>query len=106
MKAVVVIDMPSKCSNCYLVEEWFNEYGEKVYYCPLRKINVPKNGDACEKLRPLPEKLHVEANQIEDVMSSEFDIDKLTLKIQLDVDKLFALGWNAYRDKIKGENND
>ncbi len=56
MKAAVVIDMPSKCGNCHLVEEWFNEYGEKVYYCPLCRMNVPKNGDVCEKLRPLPQK--------------------------------------------------
>lgn len=56
MKAVIVIDMPTRCDNCYLVEEWFNEYGEKVYYCPLYRMNVPKNGDICEKLKPIPER--------------------------------------------------
>ena len=34
MKAVIVIHMPTKCSNCSFVEEWINDYGEKFYYCP------------------------------------------------------------------------
>ena len=56
MKAIVVIDMPTKCSNCQFVEEWFNEYGKKTYYCSLHKMDVPKNGDVCKKLRPLPKR--------------------------------------------------
>lgn len=103
MKAAVVIDMPSKCVVCRLLKPGLNNY------CPIGELTPAdiwhKRDDNCP-LKPLPEELHVEVNQIEDVMSSEFDINKLTLKIQLDADKLFALGWNAYRDKIKGENND
>lgn len=103
MKAAIVIDMPSKCGNCHLVEEWFNEYGEKVYYCPLCRMNVPKNGDVCEKLRPLPEKKHVEVKDIEDIMHTEFLLDSLVAKINLDADKLIALGWNSCVDEITGK---
>ena len=101
MKAILVIDIngsliegedkfaidgylmqESDCAGCY----------EAVGYIK----NVP--------LKPLPEKLYVGAKRIEDVMSSEFDIDKFILKIQLDADKLFALGWNACIEVIeKGE---
>ena len=102
MKAIVMIDMPTKCSNCQFVEEWFNEWGKKTYYCSLHKMDVPKNGDICEKLRPLPEKKSVEVRDIEDIMHADFLLDSLVAKINLDADKLIALGWNACVDEILG----
>ena len=103
MKAIVMIDMPTKCSNCQLVEEWFTEYGEEAYYCPLHRMTVPKNGDVCKELRPLPEKKNVEVKNIEDIMHTEFLLDSLVAKINLDADKLIALGWNSCVDEILGE---
>lgn len=91
MKAVIVIDidMPTKCDNCYFVEEWFNEYGEKVYYCPLHRMTVPKNGDVCKELRPLPQE-------------REFSKQN-TLPIKVDGNS-FVLGWNACLKETIGEN--
>ena len=88
MKAILVIDMPTRCSNCYLAEEWFNEYGEKVYYCSFRRMNVPKNGDVCEKLRPLPQEREFSKQNI--------------LPIKVDGNS-FVLGWNACLDEITRE---
>lgn len=85
MKAVLVIDMPTRCSKCLFVEEWFNEYGEKYYYCPLHKVTVPKNGDACEKLKPLPQEREFSKRNI--------------LPIKVDGNS-FVLGWNACLKEI------
>lgn len=93
-KAILVIDeMPNDCYECNFAidlchgtippQEYYNK---RPSWCPLK---------------PMPEKLHVEVNRIEDLMPSEFDIDKLSLKIRLDTDKLFALGWNACLKEIE-----
>lgn len=87
MKAVVIIDMPTKCSNCPFVEEWFNEYGEKVYYCPLLKMDVSKK-DICKKLIPLPQE-------------REFGKQNI-LPIKVDGNS-FVLGWNSCLKEITGE---
>ena len=93
MKAILVIDdMPNSCDKCevrcdgYTAKEYSEKGIKRPSWCPLK---------------PIPEKLRIEASRIEDVMSSEFDIDKLTLKIQLDTDKLFALGWNACIEELE-----
>lgn len=57
MKAIVMIDMPTKCGKCLFVEEWFNEYGEQIYYCSLHRTSVSKNGDVCKEVKPLPQEL-------------------------------------------------
>lgn len=95
MKAILVIDdMPNSCDECevrcggYTAKEYAEKGIKKPSWCPLK---------------PMPEKLYVEANSIEDVMPSEFDMDKFILKIRLDADKLCALGWNACLDDITGE---
>ena len=103
MRAAVIIDMPTKCGNCPFVEEWFNEYGEKTYYCSLHKVHVDKDGNICKKLRPLPEKKSVKVEKIEDLMHTEFLLDSLVAKINLDTDRLIALGWNSCVDEILGE---
>lgn len=88
MKAIVIIDMPMKCCNCPFVEEWFNEYGEKTYYCSLRKMSVPKNGNVCEKLKSLPQE-------------REFGKQNI-LPIKVDGNS-FVLGWNSCLKEITGE---
>ena len=50
MKAIVMIDMPTKCGNCHLVEKKIDEYNMTVYYCPLHKVHVDEDVDICEKL--------------------------------------------------------
>lgn len=86
MKAIIVIDMPKNCDECPC-------YYKEGYRCQVPSVECP--------LKPMPEKLYVESYRIEDIMPSEFDIDKLTLKIQLDADKLFSVGWNACIEELE-----
>ena len=93
MKEILVIEKPESCETCPL-----RSYSNLELICtPMREgaydIKCP--------LKPLPEKLYVEANRIEDLMPSEFDMDKLALKIQLDADKIFAFGWNKCLEEIE-----
>ena len=98
MKAILVIDMPKACDECPLLlfetetdrckafhKQVLVEGEDKPIWCPLK---------------PMPEKLYVEANQIEDVMHTEMNIGNLTAKIILDTDKLIALGWNACLEEL------
>ena len=99
MKAILVIDMPESCTSCLL------GIYHKRWFClkTLKDIEITDRyhiPDWCP-LKPLPEKLYVEANRIEDLMPSEFDMDKLALKIQLDADKIFAFGWNKCLEEIE-----
>ena len=97
-KAILVIDVPKDCEHCELMAD----YAEDWSRCSITNIPI-RDGKAKKDcpLKSMPKKLHVDANRIEDVMSSEFDIDKLTLKIQLDTDKLFTLGWNACLEELE-----
>ena len=99
MKAILVVDRPESCTSCLLGiynKKWFCLKTNKDIDITDR-YNIP---EWCP-LKPLPKKLYVEANRIEDVMPSEFDMDKLILKIQLDTDKLFALGWNKCLEELE-----
>ena len=80
-KAILVIDKPKDCFTCELG-------GSKVCIggCPLK---------------PMPKKQYVEANSIEDVMLTEFDMETMIMKIKLDTDKLFAIGWNACLEELE-----
>lgn len=105
MKAILVIDMPYYCCTCpFFRFKYRDDYDSKETVCTINGY-VNENGiDTIASwcpLKPLPEKLHVEANRIEDVMPSEFDMDKLILKIQLDTDKLFAFGWNKCLEELE-----
>lgn len=51
-------------------------------------MDVPKNGDVCEKLRPLPQEREFGKRNI--------------LPIKVDGNS-FVLGWNACLDEITGE---
>lgn len=96
-KAILVLDMPNECDGCPCLNQ-------KLWECQAdKKRRSSDERPSWCPLKPLPEKLYVEANSIEDVMPSEFDIDKFALKIRLDADKLCALGWNACIDEILGE---
>lgn len=86
MKAIVMIDMPTKCGKCLFVEEWFNEYGEQVYYCSLHRMSVSKNGEVCKEVKLLPQEREFNKRNI--------------LPIKVDGNS-FALGWNACLKEIK-----
>ena len=96
MKAILVIDMPTSCREC--------PCGDWNICSAIVKTHTNKMSEQREAwcpLKPMPEKLRVDVNQIEDVMPSEFDMDKLVLKIRLDADKLVALGWNTCLEEIE-----
>ena len=104
MKAILVLDMPRSCAECTLRTSLEANYLHCIATLPRLKIDPMTAHHIKEHrcpLKPMPEKLHVEANKIEDVMPAEFDIDKLSLKIRLDTDKLFSLGWNACIEEIE-----
>ena len=106
MKEILVIDRPEYCDDCPLLFENYCgvtqthmqlEYGELYYpkpsWCPLR---------------PLPQKIEVDVEKIEDIMTTEFQMvdviqDKIKAKIKLDTDKLIALGWNGCINEILGD---
>lgn len=108
MKTILVIDdMPNCCTACPFFE-FINDYEDdcrtrcNVKFGRINEYGTDVRPKWCP-LKPMPEKLYVEANSIEDLMPSEFDMDKFVLKIRLDADKLCALGWNACLKEITGE---
>lgn len=77
MKAVIVIDMPSSCSECPLNSH--TEYDFDVCWVTQGKGGCP--------LRPLPQKMDIE--QVGSIWGEE--------------QRLCAIGYNKCRDKIVGE---
>lgn len=63
------------------------------------------------KLKPLPKKIEVNVEKIEDIMHTEYrtiDIiqDKYIADIKLEVDNLIAVGYNRCIDEILGEEDE
>lgn len=59
-------------------------------------------------LQPMPKKMEVDVEKIEDIMHTEIQLvdaiqDKIIADIKLETDKLISLGWNGCIDKILGE---
>ena len=111
MKAILVIDMPNDCSHCpvssisdyqYICDEMGRIMSEDEYYA--------QKPDWCP-LKPIPEKMKVKAEKIEDIMHTELQLmdifsNKIMAEVKFETDKLFALGYNACLDEILGEQND
>lgn len=93
MKAILIID--------YASEE---DIGEKT---SIHLIN--KNNEWVEDvvIKPIPEKKVVTVKRIEDIQSCSITevADKISAKIILKTNEVFAFGWNACLDFIIGENN-
>lgn len=99
VKAVLVINMPTSCEDCPC-------YDQEVGTCRASdtwKTNIRNN---CP-LKPLPEKMEVKVEKIEDIMHTELqtmDIfsNKIMAEVKFETDKLIALGYNACIDEIVG----
>lgn len=76
MKAILVVD----------VEEYGEYYFEGRYY-----------------LKPMPQKKVVSVERIEDIQSCSITevADKISAKIILKTNEVFALGWNACLEEIE-----
>lgn len=100
-KSIIVIDTPSRCGDCRLAD--FGKCWGSNSYLHLSTKDRPKE---CP-LRPMPKKINVE--NIKDTIHTEFQTpgafyDTFRAKIQLDTDKLIAIGYNMCVDEILGEN--
>lgn len=99
-KALLVIDMPKSCADCKLSD--FGRCWGTYSYVHMRSDDIPVN---CP-LKPMPQKLEVEVNEIEDLMHTEYSIEdiytnKYVATIRLATDKLISLGWNACLEEIE-----
>ena len=104
MKSILIIDTPNDCYDCPC-------YYEERNKCEATFKNV--EDDDIEKplwcpLRPLPKKMEVKVEKIEDIMHVEFQTidvitDKFIADVRFETDKLIALGYNACLDEITGE---
>ena len=114
MKAILVIDeMPKSCSDCWLHRDEYSDY-EKVWedICHnaehechvLSKTNYIKRPSWCP-LQPMPQKKVVTVKRIDDIQSYSITevADKISAKIILKTNEVFALGWNACIDAIIGD---
>lgn len=105
MKAILILDdMPKTCAECPLRTSLEANYLYCVATLPRLKIDPMTAYHIKEHkcpLKPMPQKLEVEVNKIEDIMHTEFSIEDITAKIQLDTDKLISLGWNACLEEIE-----
>ena len=104
--SILVINTPKNCWDCHLVDEWEN--------CDAIKITSNKYGMSVKQndkgrpswcpLKPLPSKKDVTVKRIEDFQSYSITevADKISAKIILKTNEIFALGWNACLDLIIG----
>ena len=92
MKAILVIDMPTDCIKCPLA----NGYCWNTFPTKERAVGCP--------LKPLPSKKDVTVKRVEDIQSYSITevADKISAKIILKSNEIFALGWNACLDLIIG----
>ena len=95
MKAILVIDLPEEYMGSNIDVKLYG----KTQTVHERYVN---------KLRPMPEKKVVTVKRIEDIQSYSIAevADKISAKIILKTNEIFALGWNACLDSIIGENNE
>lgn len=103
MKAILVIDMPKSCDCCRFITVNI----EHSVICDLTKKYLGMADvipDDCP-LRPTPQKKDVTVKRIEDIQSYSITevADKISAKIILKTNEIFALGWNACLDEITGE---
>ena len=103
MKVVVTFDLDEKNLDDLVVMA--KVYRKKDGYKEFVSVenNLP--------LKPLPEKINVKVEKIEDIMHTEFQTmdvitDKFIADIRFETDKLVALGWNACLENIMGNNKD
>ena len=100
MKKMLIIEEPESCETCPL-----RSYSNLMLMCtPMRE----SASDVRCPLKPLPEKKVVTVKRMEDIQSYSITevADKISAKIILKTDEVFALGWNACLDSIIGENNE
>lgn len=109
VKAILVLndihDIPKNCMSCPLIE-YHHEYS---IIC--RHYQTGDTRPTWCPLRPLPDKIEVKVEKIEDIMHTELQLtdifsNKIMAEIKFETDKLIALGYNACIDKIVGEQND
>ncbi len=103
MKAILVVDVPVLDDGRHLCNEcpiWNKEH----LFCQY-DFNMEAKG--CP-LKPMPMKKVVTVKRIEDIQSYSITevADKISAKIILKTNEVFALGWNACLDSIIGENNE
>lgn len=103
MKHLLPIDVPILDDGRHLCNEcpiWNDEH----WYCQY-DFNMKTKG--CP-LKPMPQKKVVTVKRIEDIQSYSITevADKISAKIILKTNEVFALGWNACLDSIIGENNE
>ena len=104
-KAILVIDMPKDCGHCQLSD--FVDGDNCLCIGTDRKNNATDKPNWCP-LKPLPEKKVVTVKRIEDIQSYSITevADKISAKIILKTNEVFAFGWNTCLDSIIVENNE
>lgn len=109
MKAILVIDMPQTCKECklkYLDTGDDAYWGVNVERCICDNCEIEHNERAYDcQLKPMPQKKVVTVKRIEDIQSYSITevADKISAKIILKTNEVFALGWNACIDAIIGD---
>lgn len=95
MKAILVIDMPEEYMGSNIDVKLY----DKTQTIHERYVN---------KLKPMPQKKVVTVKRIEDIQSYSITevADKISAKIILKTNEVFAFGWNACLDSVIGENNE
>lgn len=105
-KSIVVFNTPNKCKDCY-----FNGYGWNVCIITDEDIDEYVNPNETKPewcpLRPLPDKIEVKVEKIEDIMHTELQLtdifsNKIMAEVKFETDKLIALGYNACLEDILG----
>ena len=113
MKAILVIDMPQNCGVCPIAEYILFENGKARVdaggNCPIENNYIAddkwnERPSWCP-LKPMQQKKVVTVKRIEDIQSYSITevADKISAKIILKTNEVFALGWNACIDAIIGD---
>ena len=99
-KSILVIDTPKNCAECKLIH--LQGIGESI----CNAVDWSRRPSWCP-LRPLPDKMEVKVEKIEDIMHTELQLtdifsNKIMAEVKFETDKLIALGYNACIDEIVG----
>lgn len=100
MKAIAIIEIPDGGKGKWYIDGLIRYTEDESLMKKFDADMIP--------LKPMPEKKVVTVKRIEDIQSYSITevADKISAKIILKTDEVFALGWNACLDSIIGENNE